>query len=77
LGSTVGLISPVYDAIAVFCNHRQLVERIKFMLGDAGIIITEMSETDSSSQCPECGSDTVQRRGDEYNLKPHTEVPRA
>nr|WP_241175376.1 transposase [Natronolimnobius sp. AArcel1] len=35
-------------------------------MGDVGISVTQISERDSSSECPECGSDDVVRDGDEF-----------
>lgn len=49
-----------------FWSHRQLVERIGLTFGDIGITVTETGEFDTSSQCPECGSDAVTRRGDQF-----------
>jgi putative transposase len=49
-----------------FWSHRQLLERIELTLGDVGITLREVSEADSSSECPECGSTDVTRRGDSF-----------
>ena len=49
-----------------FWSHRQLLERIELTLGDVRITLREVSEADSSSECPECGSTDVTRRGDSF-----------
>ena len=47
-----------------FWSHRQLLERIELTVGDVGIAVPEVSEADSSSECPDCGSTDVTRNGD-------------
>ncbi|MDQ2050346.1 RNA-guided endonuclease TnpB family protein [Natronolimnohabitans sp. A-GB9] len=47
-----------------FWSHRQLLTRIRLTVGDVGIAVVEVSEADSSSECPECGGCDVTRRGD-------------
>jgi putative transposase len=48
-------------------------------MGDVGINVVEVSEQDSSSKCPECGSENVHRNGDEFDcrdcsLEAHSDV---
>lgn len=57
----------VNEKTYAFWSHGQLVERIELTLGDTGITIHEISEEDSSSQCPECDSKGVQRSADEFH----------
>ncbi|ESS12858.1 MAG: transposase [uncultured archaeon A07HR60] len=62
-----------------FWSHRQLVDRLELTLGDAGITVEQVSEADSSSRCPECGSEDVTRDGDEFRchdceLDAHSDV---
>ncbi|MFC4247678.1 transposase [Natribaculum luteum] len=62
-----------------FWSHRQLVDRIELTFGDVGITVEEVSEADSSSQCPECGSSDVGRDGDSFRchdceLDAHSDV---
>ncbi len=49
-----------------FWSYRQFVNRITLTLGDIGIAVAEVSEADSSSECPECGSCDVTRGGDSF-----------
>lgn len=49
-----------------FWSHRQLVERIRLTFEDVGITVEAVSEQDSSSECPACGSDEVTRDGDSF-----------
>jgi len=49
-----------------FWSHRQLVERIRLTFEDVGITVTEVSEQDSSSECPDCESSNVARDGDSF-----------
>ncbi|MEF8825891.1 MAG: transposase [Halapricum sp.] len=69
----------VNEKTHAFWFHRQLVDRIKLTLGDIGITVTETDEADSSSQCPDCGSDAVTRSGDSFrceacDLEAHADV---
>jgi putative transposase len=57
----------VNEKTYAFWSHGQLVERIELTLGDTGITVHEISEEDSSSQCPGCDSKSVQRSGDEFH----------
>ena len=62
-----------------FWSHRQLLERIQLTLGDVGITVQEVSEANSSSECPECGSSDVTRNGDSFRchdceLDAHSDV---
>ena len=52
-----------------FWSHRQLLDRIDLTFGDVGIDVVEVSEADSSSSCPDCGSAAVRRRGDEFRCR--------
>ena len=61
-----------------FWSHRQLIERIKLTLGDVDISVEEVSEADSSSECPVCDG-TLSRSGDnsrcsECGLEGHSDV---
>jgi putative transposase len=69
----------VNDKNHAFWSHRQLLERIELTLGDVGIAVAEVSEVDSSSECPECGSSDVTRSGDSFRchdceLEAHSDV---
>ena len=62
-----------------FWSHRQLVDRITLTLSDVGIAVVEVTEADSSSTCPECGSSDVTRTGDSFRchdcrLDAHSDV---
>nr|WP_299266729.1 transposase [Halorientalis sp.] len=62
-----------------FWSHRQLLERIELTLGDGGICVAEVSEADSSNECPDCGSSDVTRNGDSFrchdcSLDAHSDV---
>jgi putative transposase len=62
-----------------FWSHRQLLDRIQLTLGDVGIAVAEVTEADSSSKCPECGSSDVTRTGDSFRchdcgLDAHSDV---
>jgi putative transposase len=62
-----------------FWSHRQLLERIELTLGDVGICVVEVTEADSSSECPDCGSSDVARCGDSFRchdceLDAHSDV---
>ena len=71
--------STVNEKIHAFWSHGQLTDRITLTLGDVGIIVEDVSEVDSSSECPECGSENVHRDSDafrchECNLEAHSDV---
>ena len=62
-----------------FWSHGQLVERVTLTFGDVGISVTEVSEAGSSSECPDCNSNNIQRDGDEFRcqgcgLEAHSDV---
>ena len=62
-----------------FWSHRQLLNRIELTLGDVGIAVEEVTEADSSSKCPDCGSSNVARTGDSFRchdcgLDAHSDV---
>ena len=62
-----------------FWPHRQLLDRLDLTFGDIGIDVVEVSEADSSSSCPACGSETVRRDGDAFRcrdceLEAHSDV---
>ena len=59
----------VNEKTHAFWSHRQLVERIRLTFEDVGITVTEVSERDSSSECPACGSDAVTRDGDSFRCQ--------
>jgi putative transposase len=56
----------VNEKTHAFWSHRQRVERLELTLGDVGITVEQVSDVDSSSECPECGSEDVSRYGDEF-----------
>ncbi|QGX93811.1 transposase [Haloplanus rallus] len=69
----------VNEKTHAFWSHRQLLERIQLTLGDVGIVVPEVSEADSSSECPECASSDVTRNGDSFRchdceLDDHSDV---
>ena len=71
--------STVNEKIHAFWSHGQLTDRITLTLGDVGIIVEDVSEVDSSSECPECGLENVHRDSDafrchECNLEAHSDV---
>ena len=43
--------------------------KLTFGDGDVGITVEERSEADSSSECPECGSENVRRDGDGFRCQ--------
>jgi len=62
-----------------FWSHRQLVERVTVTFGDVGITVTDVSEYDTSSECPVCSSETIRRDGDLFRcdtctLEAHADV---
>jgi putative transposase len=69
----------VNEKTHAFWSHRQLGERIELTFGDVGISVEEVTEADSSSECPACGSKVVSRDGDEFRchdceLDAHSDV---
>jgi putative transposase len=69
----------VNEKTHAFWSHRQLVERITLTFGDVGITVVETGEYDSSSECPDCGSETIIRNGDQFrcracDLEAHADV---
>ena len=69
----------VNEKTHTFWSHRQLLDRLELTFGDVGIDIVEISEADTSSSCPTCGSEAVRRRGDEFRcqnceLEAHSDV---
>ncbi|WP_394739459.1 RNA-guided endonuclease TnpB family protein [Natronococcus roseus] len=69
----------VNEKTHAFWSHRQLVDRVELTLGDVGITVEQVSESGSSSECPECGSEDISREGDwfqchECELDAHSDV---
>ena len=69
----------VNEKTHAFWSHRQLHNRIELTLGDIGICVVEVSEADSSSECPDCRSSDVTRAGDSFRchdceLDAHSDV---
>ncbi len=69
----------VNEKTHVFWSHRQLVDRLELTLGDVGITVEQVSEAESSSECPACGSEDVSRDGDSFRchdceLDAHSDV---
>ena len=56
----------VNEKTHAFWSHRQLLNCIELTFGDVGITVDEVSEADSSSECPACESETVTRDGDSF-----------
>ncbi|MCD2203327.1 transposase [Halobacterium sp. KA-6] len=56
----------VNEKTHAFWSYRQLLDRIELTLGDVGITVESVSEEDSSSLCPECGSRDVSRKDDDF-----------
>lgn len=56
----------VNEKTHAFWSHRQLVERVQLTFEDVGISVEQVTEADSSSECPECGSNDVSRDGDSF-----------
>jgi putative transposase len=68
----------VNEKTHTFWSHRQLVNRIELTLGDVGITVEEVSEADTSSECPVC-SGQLSRDGDNAHcggcgLEGHSDV---
>jgi putative transposase len=71
--------SRVNEKTHSFWSHGQLTDRVELTMGDVGINVVEISERDSSSKCPECGSENVHRNSDEFgcrdcSLEAHSDV---
>ncbi|ELY60411.1 IS1341-type transposase [Natronococcus amylolyticus DSM 10524] len=69
----------VNEKTHAFWSHRQLVNRLELTLGDVGITVEQVSEFDSSSECPACGGGDVARNGDSFRchdceLDAHSDV---
>ena len=69
----------VNEKTHAFWSHEQLVDRLKLTLGDVGITVKQVSEAESSSQCPECESEDVSRNGDAFwchdcELEAHSDI---
>ncbi|MEF8779808.1 MAG: transposase [Haloferacaceae archaeon] len=69
----------VNEKTHAFWSHGQLTDRLALTLGDVGITVEQVSEADSSSKCPECGSENVHRDSDafrchECELDAHSDV---
>jgi putative transposase len=69
----------VNEKTHAFWSHRQLVARIRLTFEDLGITVEEVSEQDTSSVCPACGSENVTRDGDSFRchdceLEGHSDV---
>jgi putative transposase len=69
----------VNEKTHAFWSHRQLVDRIRLTFEDLGISVEEVSEQDTSSMCPACGSENVNRDGDLFRchdceLEAHSDV---
>jgi putative transposase len=69
----------VNEKTHAFWSYRQLLDRLELTLGDVGITVESISEEDSSSLCPECGSRDVNRSGDDFRchaceLEAHADV---
>ena len=69
----------VNEKTLAFWSHRQLIERLEVTFGDVGLTVQEIPESDTSSVCPACGSETVTRRGDslqchDCHLAAHSDV---
>jgi len=69
----------VNEKTHAFWSHSELTNRINLTFGDVGITVAAVDEYDTSSQCPECNSDTVTRAGDSFrcdacDLEAHADV---
>jgi putative transposase len=69
----------VNEKTHAFWSYGQLLDRIELTFGDVGITVESVSEEDSSSLCPECGSRDVSRSGDDFRcyeceLEAHADV---
>ncbi len=72
-------LAAVNEKTHAFWSHRQLVERIRLTFEDLGISVEEVSEQDTSSVCPACGSENVTRESDSFRchdceLQAHSDV---
>jgi putative transposase len=71
--------SEVNEKTHAFWSHRQFLDRIELTFGDVGITVESVSEAGSSNECPECGSENVNRNGDDFGchnceLDAHSDV---
>lgn len=74
IGDLSGVLDAHWSAVVNekthnFWSHGQLTDCLKLTLGDVGITVEEVSETDLSSLCPECGSEDVHRDGDLFRCE--------
>ncbi|ELY60134.1 IS1341-type transposase [Natronococcus amylolyticus DSM 10524] len=74
VGDLTGVLETHWSAVVnekthAFWSHRQLVDRLELMLGDVRITVEQVSEAESSSACPECGSENVSREGDLFRCR--------
>ena len=71
--------SEVNEKTHSFWSHRQLLDRLELTFGDVGMSVEAVSEVDSSSRCPACGSEEITRLGDAFRcheccLDAHSDV---
>lgn len=59
----------VNEKTHAFWSHRQLVVRLRLTFEDVGISVAAVSEHESSSQCPACGSGDMIRDGDRFRCR--------
>ena len=69
----------VNEKTHAFWSHRQLLDRITLTFGDVGIAVTEVSESETSSECPACHAESSGRSGDSFRceacgLEAHADV---
>lgn len=57
----------VNEKTHAFWSHRNLIERIEDTFEEGGLEWSEESEAGSSSTCPACGSEHVERDGDAFD----------
>ena len=74
VGDLSGVLSTHWSGVVnekthQFWSHGQLTDRLELTFGDVGISVEEVSEADSSSLCPECGSEDVHRDGDVFRCE--------
>jgi putative transposase len=69
----------VNEKTHAFWSHRQLLDRVELTFDDLGITVEDVSEAESSSQCPVCGGKNVTPNGDSFRcsdceLDAHSDV---
>jgi putative transposase len=69
----------VNEKTHAFWSHRQLLDRVELTFEDPGITVEDVSEAESSSQCPVCGGKNVTPNGDSFRcsdceLDAHSDV---